>query len=60
MFYFSACRVLAKKVVVFPICCRPDGPRNKAATAIRADIAEEGSDTSRAKRALITANFRLR
>lgn len=53
-------RIFAKEVVAFPICRRSDWPRNETTTAVRADIAQNGVDTRRAKRALIGTNARFK
>ena len=54
------CRILAKTVVAFPIPRWSDWPRNKAAAAIRTDVAQNVIDTRGAKRALVGADARFK
>ena len=56
---FGACRVLAEKVVTFPVFRWPDGPRHEAAAAVRADVTKNSFNAGRAERALISANARF-
>ena len=55
----GARRIFTEEVVALPIPRRPDGPRNKAATAIRADVAQHLFDTGGAKGALVGADARF-
>ena len=52
-------RVLAKKVVAFPVPYRSDRSRHKAAPAVRADVFQDVIDTRGAKRTLISADARF-
>jgi hypothetical protein len=53
-------RIFAKEVVAFPIFRWSDWPRNETTNAVGADIAQNGVDTRRAKRALVGANARFK
>jgi hypothetical protein len=53
-------RVLAKKVVAFPVPYRSDRSRHKAAPAVRADVFQDVIDTRGAKRTLISADARFK
>lgn len=57
---FGACRILAKKVVTLPVLRRPDGPGNKATTAIWTDVAQNAVDACGTERTLIGADARLK
>ena len=56
----STRRVLAEKVVAFPVFRRPDRSGNKTAAAIRTDVAQDTFDTCGAERTLIGADARLK
>ena len=51
--------VLAEEVVAVPVLRRPDWPGNKAAAAVRTDIAKDAVNTGCAECALVGANARF-
>jgi len=53
-------RVLAEEIVAFPVLRRPDRSGNETATAVRADVSQNGIDTRRAKRALVGTYARFK
>lgn len=55
----GACRILAERVVAFPVLRWPDGPWSETATAVRTDVAQNLGYARRAKRALVAANARI-
>ena len=57
--YRSTGRIITQIVVTLPIFRRPNRPRRKPATAIRADIAQNRLHAVDAKRAFKTANSRI-
>jgi hypothetical protein len=52
----GARRVFAKIVIAFPVLRRSNGSRHKAATAVRADIAQDGINTRGTERTLISTD----
>ena len=55
----GTCWVLAQIVVTLPVMRRPNRPRRKTTTAVRADVAQNHLHTVNAKRAFETANPRV-
>jgi hypothetical protein len=55
----GACRILAEEVVVPPVLCRPDRPRDKPAAAIWADVIQHFFHARCTERTFIRANPRL-
>lgn len=60
VFDLGARWILAKIVIVFPILRWSNGPGHKTATAVRADVAQDGVDTIGTERTFITTNARLK
>ena len=58
--YCRACRVLAKKIVVFPVCRRSDGSGHEAAAAIGTDIAQHLFNAGGTERTFIGADARFK
>src|SRR6185436_5204811 len=56
--HFRACRILAEEVIALPVLRRPDRPRDEAAAAVGADVAEHALDAGCAERALVAADPR--
>lgn len=59
MLDFSARRIIAKKVVAFPVLRRPDWSGHKTTTTVGADVSQNAIDAARAKRAFVGADARF-
>jgi hypothetical protein len=57
--YLRARRVFTEEVVALPVLRRPDGSRNKSATAIGAHVLQDAIDARDAERAFVGADARL-
>jgi len=60
VFDFGACRVLAKKIVAFPVLRRSDGSGNEAATAVWTDVSQNIINTCGTERTFIGADACLK
>jgi len=59
VFCCCARRVLAKKVVAFPVLRGPDGSGHETATTVRVDIAQDRLHAGGTERTFIGADARL-
>lgn len=60
MLDFGARRIFAKIVIAFPFFRRSNGPRHKAATAVWADIAQDGINARGTERTFISTDASLK